>query len=189
MPIGNAYATGSVIFFIEQHHINNERLNVLDVGCGIGHNGFIFREMFEIRYMRLKPVDWIHRVEAIEIFARYQNPVWDYVYNKVMVCDCLKNAHALKDGYYDIIFATELLEHLTKEQAYSLLDELLKKLKKDGSVIITIPFGEESEIMKQKAVFDNPYEVHRTYLTMKDFKRYRVKHKVNEGVFMIGHKR
>jgi len=83
VPIGNAYATGSITAFIEQNHLKNRRLNVLDIGCGIGHNGFIFREMFEIRYSRLNPEDWIHLIEAIEVFEDYRNPVWDYVYDKV----------------------------------------------------------------------------------------------------------
>lgn len=186
MPIGNAYATGSIISFIENNHIANERLNILDVGCGIGHNGFIFREMFEIRYMRLKPEDWMHRIEAIEVFAPYKNPVWDYVYNMVWVSDCLKGVQFLRDGYYDIIFATELLEHLKKEAIYFLLDKLLEKLRKNGSIVITIPVGDKSEIMRQKTVFGNPYEAHQTYLTIKDFKKYNIRHKVNDGIFMIG---
>jgi len=39
--------------------------------------------MFEIRYSRLNPEDWIHLIEAIEVFEDYRNPVWDYVYDKV----------------------------------------------------------------------------------------------------------
>lgn len=187
MPIGNAYATGNIIAFIEQHHLNNKKLNVLDIGCGIGHNGFIFREMFEIRYCRLKPKDWMHRVEAIEVFENYRNPVWDYVYDKVIVSDCLK-AISLLDKKYDIIFTTEVLEHFQKKQLYSLLDKLIEKLTDDGSIIITIPLGEEKAILEQKELFGNIYEIHQTYLTIKDFERYNIKHKINDGIFMIGKK-
>lgn len=186
MPIGNAYATGNIIAFIEQYHLKNKRLHVLDIGCGIGHNGFIFREMFEIRYSRLKPKDWMHRVEAIEIFRDYRNPVWDYVYDKVMISDCIKMVPLLEDEKYDIIFATEVLEHFKMEQALFLLDKLIKKLSNDGSIIITIPVGEEKTVLEQKDLFGNIHETHKSYLTIRDFERYHIKHKVNDGVFMIG---
>ena len=189
MPIGNAYATGNVIAFIEQYHLKNKKLKVLDVGCGIGHNGFIFREMFEIRYSRLKPKDWMHRIEAIEIFENYRNPVWDYAYDEVMIGDCLKVVPYLEDNKYDIIFATEILEHFEKEQMHSLLEKLIKKINVGGSIIVTIPVGEEKAVLEQKELFGNVYETHRSYLTIKDFERYHIKHKVNDGVFMIGRKR
>ena len=129
MPIGNAYATGNIIAFIEQYHLKNKKLNVLDVGCGTGHNGFIFREMFEIRYCRLNPIDWMYRIEAVEIFGDYRNPVWDYVYDEVMVCDCLKALPLLKNDKYDIVFATDVLEHFEKEEMRFLLDKLIEKLR------------------------------------------------------------
>jgi len=186
VPIGNAYATGNIITFIEQHHLCDKRLHVLDIGCGIGHNGFIFREMFEIRYLRLEPNNWLHRVEAIEIFVDYKNPVWQYVYDQVMICDCLKVAPLLEDKKYDIIFATEILEHLDKRKIYYLLDTLLKKITDEGSIIITIPLGEKKEVLKQKALFGNIHETHKSYLNINDFEKYYLKHKVNNGVFMIG---
>lgn len=189
MPIGNAYATGSIIAFIEQYHLKGKRLDVLDIGCGMGHNGFIFREMFEIRYLRLKPEQWIHRVEAIEIFRDYKNPVWDYVYDKVIICNCLKAMHFLEDNKYDIIFATEVLEHFKKKKVHFLLDKLLKKLTDDGSIIITIPIGKEKAILKQKDVFGNMHEAHKSFLTIEDFEKYHIKHKVNDGVFMIGRRK
>jgi len=188
MPIGNAYATGNIIAFIEQFHIRNEKLNVLDVGCGMGHNGFIFREMFEIRYQRLNPEQWMHLIEAIEIFRGYENPVWQYVYNKVMVGDCLKIGRFLEDKKYDIIFLTEILEHFEKEQVYYLLDELMKKMTDSGSIIITIPVGDEKSVLEQKDTFGNIHETHKSYLTIDDFDQYPLKHKVNSGVFMIGRK-
>lgn len=189
MPIGNAYATGSIISFIERYHVKNKELTVLDVGCGIGHNGFIFREMFEVRYCRLKPEDWMHQVEAIEVFEDYRNPVWDYVYNNVMISDCLEQIPLLGDNKYDIIFATELLEHFKKKEVHFLLEKLIKKLTPDGSIIVTIPLGTEEEVLAQKDIFGNIHEVHRSHLTIKDFEKYYIRHKVNDGVFMIGRMR
>ena len=186
MPIGNAYATGAIISFIEKNHILGKKLNVLDLGCGIGHNGFIFREMFEIRYLRLRPKQWLHRLEGIEIFKGYKNPIWEYYYDEVMIEDCLKLAPTLKDGNYDTIFATELLEHFKKDQAHFLVNNMLKKLNRKGSLIITIPVGAKNEVLKQRAVFKNIHETHRSYLTIKDFAYYHIKHKVNNGVFMLG---
>lgn len=186
MPVGNAYATGNIVAFIEQYHIRSERLNVLDVGCGIGHNGFIFREMFEIRYQRLHPDEWIHSVEAIEIFRGYENPVWNYVYNKIMVGDCLKIGRFLDNDKYDIVFLTEILEHFEKEKVYYLLDMLMAKIKRDGSIVITVPLGDERRILEQKEVFGNVHETHKSCLTANDFGRYSIKYKINDGIFVIG---
>jgi len=188
MPVGNAYATGNIIAYIEQYHLQNKRLNVLDVGCGIGHNGFIFREMFEIRYMRLMPKQWMHRVEAIEIFRDYKNPVWGYVYDKVLIGDCMKAVPRLEDKKYDIIFATEILEHFAKDTVYNLIDSLIEKIKAGGSIIITVPVGDEDLLMAQKSVFGNKHEEHRSSLTIDDFEGYHIRHKVNDGIFMIGKK-
>jgi hypothetical protein len=66
------------------------------------------------------------------------------------------------------------------------LDTLINKITDDGSIIITIPVGEEKAILEQKDLFGNIHETHRTYLTFKDFERYNIKHKVNDGIFMIG---
>ena len=87
---------------------------------------------------------------------------------------------------FDIVFATEILEHLNKEQMYFLLDNVLKKLNHEGSIIITIPLGNENAILEQKELFGNIHEEHKTYLTIDDFKKYTIKHKVNDGIFMIG---
>ncbi|MBD3272326.1 MAG: methyltransferase domain-containing protein [Elusimicrobia bacterium] len=186
MPIGNAYATGTIIAFIEQYHLKNKTLNVLDVGCGIGHNGFVFREMFEIRYARLKPEEWMHHITAIEIFQGYKNPTWDYVYNTVIIGNCLTEVPYLKNERYDIIFATEILEHLERKDMYSLLDELLHMITDDGSIIITIPVADKEAFLSQKDLFGNINETHKNYVTIKDFKKYYIKHAVNDGIFMIG---
>ncbi|MFC1804692.1 class I SAM-dependent methyltransferase [Candidatus Omnitrophota bacterium] len=188
MPIGNAYATGNIIAFIDQYHVKNKALTVLDIGCGMGHNGFIFREMFDIRYMRLKPKDWTHSLEGIEVFEDYRNPVWDYYYNKVTVEDCLKVLPALADAKYDIIFATEILEHFEKEKVYELLDLLLTKITADGSIIITIPTSKKEAVLAQKNAHGNVHETHRTYLQFEDFQRYHIRYKVNNGIFMISKK-
>ena len=150
MPIGNAYATGELISFIEQNHIFEQSINALDLGCGIGHNGFIFREMFEIRYLRLQPKEWMHRMEGIEIFEGYKNPVWDYFYDKVTIGDCLKLIGNLMDDNYDVVFATELLEHFEEDKVYFFVENILKKLNKGGSLIITVPVGKGEEVLKQQ---------------------------------------
>jgi len=187
MPIGNAYATGNIIAFIEQYYLRNKKLTVLDIGCGIGHNGFIFREMFDIRYMRLKPKDWLHWVEAIEVHGDYKNPVWDYVYNQVTIGNCLKVIPGI-DKKFDVILATEILEHFDKKDAYLLLDTLLEKLKEGGSIIVTIPVGDKDSILEQKELYGNVHEEHKTHLTFADFTKYSIRHKVNDGIFMIGQK-
>jgi len=101
----------------------------------------------------------------------------------------LKAAPFLEEKKYDIVFATELLEHFEKKHMYYLVDTLLEKIAEEGSIIVTIPVGDKESVLEQKDLFGNIHETHKSYLTIKDFEKYYIKSKVNSGIFMIGRRR
>ena len=47
-----------------------------------------------------------------------------------------------EDGFFDLVFCSEIIEHLTKEQIYQGLGEVGRVLKTSGMLLGTVPFNE-----------------------------------------------
>ena len=97
---------------------------VLDVGIGMGTYGFLLRQHLDISRDRLDPREWKTSIHGIEIFPGYKNPVWDYAYDKVEVADIRVILNEL--GQYDVVICNDVLEHLKKDDARSVIQCLLK---------------------------------------------------------------
>ena len=141
---------------------NANPTSILDVGVGFGGNGVLFRQYTDIRFGRYKK--WRTKIDGIEIFKKYKNPIWKYIYNKVIIGDAWMEIIKLPN--YDIIFLGDVLEHLEKSTALSLLDTCIKKANK--FIIISTPatFRDTSIGV---ILHNNPYEKHRCFLEDKDF--------------------
>jgi len=61
--------------------------------------GVVVREYLEFWYGRLRREDWKVRLEGIEIFRDYRNPLWD-TYDAVYVADALETLPKL--GRFDV---------------------------------------------------------------------------------------
>ena len=141
---------------------NSNPTSILDVGIGFGGNGVLFRQYTDIRFGRFKK--WQTRIDGIEIFKKYKNPIWKYIYNKVIVGDARVEISKLPN--YDIIFLGDVLEHFKKNEALILLNECIERA--DKFVIISTP-ATFRHSLEPVVRFNNPYEEHKCLLENKDF--------------------
>ena len=127
--------------------------SVLDVGCGYGKYGVLAREYTPAT-----------RIDAIDI-APPRYPVYDHFYEG----DLRQLATLLpKDApRYDLALWLDVIELLEKDEAWAVLDQLVKVSK---TVLVTTPFG-----FRPQEIPGLPYETHRSGWYPWEFsKRYRV---------------
>jgi len=86
--------------------------SILDVGCGNGRYGFLFRESLDWDYGRLKHDSWEHFILGIEAEEDYLTPIHEYCYDSVISVDWM-NYETLVDSV-DLIFMGDVLEHFAE---------------------------------------------------------------------------
>jgi len=138
--------------------------SVLDVGVGFGKYGVLLREALDIPYERYDKSQWIARIDGIEAFCGYRNPIHDYVYDTVFykpVSECLDSL-----GVYDVVLMIDILEHFTKEQGIELLERMLMHTRK--ALLISTPINPAP----QEEYIGNSFEAHLSRWTPVDFARF-----------------
>lgn len=55
--------------------------SILDVGVGFGKYGVLLREALEIPQNRYDKQSWKIRIDGVEAFEKYRNPLHDFAYN------------------------------------------------------------------------------------------------------------
>lgn len=134
---------------------------ILDLGCGDGTlTAFLARDK-----------KW--KITGIEIYkkaiegARKRN-----LYFKLIKGDLLKTLKKNKKTKYDVVFFSQVIEHVTRSQGEKILDEIEKLAKK--RIVIGTPRG----FMEQPHEFleNSPYQVHKSGWSIEDFtsRGYRV---------------
>jgi SAM-dependent methyltransferase len=118
---------------------------VLDLGVGNG----TYHRLYTRKSPALKEAYWIG-VEAWEPYIREFDLLTRY--NKIINAD-IRTVDFNTLSPIDLVFAGDVLEHITKEEAIKVVDDLLKVAKR---IIVSIPIvhfpqGEEE---------GNPYEAH-----------------------------
>lgn len=101
--------------------------SMIDVGVGHGKTGLLAREYLDIMQCRYEPESWQTSIYGIEVFPDYHNPVWDYAYDEIVVCDALEGFQRLPD--VDLVTALDIWEHFETSYAQQVLDESLAKAK------------------------------------------------------------
>ncbi len=135
---------------------------VLDIGIGNGTYGYMIRQYLDIGEERIKPKEWELQIDGMDIYEGYRNPIWEYFYNSVTIGDMRQLIDKVKDNTYDLLLFNDVLEHVTLDDAHTLLDKALKKAK---VVITTTPNRE----YPQGAWGGNEAETHLCLLAPKDF--------------------
>jgi hypothetical protein len=133
---------------------------VLDVGVGNGAYGFLIRQYLDIGEQRLSPAEWRLRVEGVEIFPKYHNPVWDFAYDRIYLGDAREILPTL--GKYDIVLLNDVLEHFDRAEARALVEVALGKA---PVIIATTPASD----YPQGEWAGNPAEAHLCTLARGDF--------------------
>ncbi len=116
-----------------------QRLNpqsVLDVGVGFGKWGVVASEYLDAWQGRFRREDWRVRVEGIEIFEGYRNPVWAAAYDQVHIGDAKEILGRL--GQFDVGLICDVIEHIEKEAGRLLIEQLLAHCQ---TVILTTPLS------------------------------------------------
>ena len=122
-----------------------DNLSILD--CGIGHGAWAF---YIRTNPRLKGRPFITGLDLYKPYLAKQSKL--RLYNDLLECDVLEIP--CQDNFFDIVIAGELIEHLTKEDGYKMMDEVERVSR--GLVIITTPHG----YMKQGIVEGNTHQEH-----------------------------
>ncbi len=156
MPFSNQDSIPTVLYFAQQA----QPRRILDVGVGIGVYGLLLRTTLDIAHERMAREKWQLRIEGLEIFPGYRNPVWDYAYNQVHLGDA--RTYPLPEDSFDLVVINDVLEHLTREEAIACLNRLLLTA---PVVIVTTPTCH----IEQGAWGGNPHETHRSVLAPTDF--------------------
>lgn len=123
--------------------------SVLDVGCGWGKFGVMTREYTQAT-----------RVDALDVVVpRY--PVYDHAYQG----DIREVEKILPPGTprYDLALFIEVLEHLEKADAWSVIGQLLRVSRR---VLITTPWG-----FRKQEIEGMPFETHRSGWYPWEFRR------------------
>jgi hypothetical protein len=130
---------------------------MLDIGVGFGKYGVLAREYLEVWTGTGEYGRWQRRIEGVEAFPKYLTPLHDYIYDRIHVGSALEIVPNLT-GPYDLILLIDVIEHFSKLDAERLLAacECIAK-----NVLIATP----RTFYEQEAVFDNPYEEHRSHWT------------------------
>lgn len=141
--------------------IESRAETVLEVGVGFGKWGALCREYIEINRGRM-PAEWRSRIDGIEAFEGYRNPLWS-AYDNIHIGDAMTVIDGL--GTYDVVLCCDVIEHFEKEDGRRLLEKMLHH---GRLVIITSPADESP----QDAVYGNPHEEHKSWWTEADFASY-----------------
>lgn len=148
--------------------------SILDIGVGFGKYGVLCREMLDIPFERYYKENWLIRIDGIEGYKPYQNPIHTYVYNNIYY-DPISVAIKNLEINYDLGLFIDVLEHFEKKEGEEILNEILEKCK---LLIISTP-----EIPYPQSYLDNELETHRSIWSLDDFKKFNI---LVSGVIPMG---
>ena len=135
--------------------------SILDVGVGFGKYGVLLREMFDIPYERYEKENWQLKIDGIEGYEGYKNPLHEYVYDQVIYGGIESVIDQM--GSYDTILLIDVLEHFDKPKGLEVIRNLLAHVNK--SLIISTPLYPEP----QGGYLGNSLETHKSRWNLIDF--------------------
>lgn len=132
---------------------STESTSFLDIGVGNGKWGYLFREYSDVWNGRFLRSAWTSVVDGIEIYPAYIDAHQRAIYSHIYIGDACDLIGDL--GSYDMIYAGDVIEHIPKGRAVTLLRDLCAKARKVA--FLSVPIGEE---WLGKRPWDNQYEDH-----------------------------
>jgi SAM-dependent methyltransferase len=140
--------------------------SILDVGCGYGKWGFLAKKYF----WQTMDGDFTSQpiVYGLELFYKHLQTVKHHkIYDELINADALNLP--FKDNVFDTTIATEVLEHLEKNDGRQFLDEIERVSRR--CLIISTPNYEDLREGREGVDGYNPYEAHRSHWTLKELRR------------------
>ena len=118
-----------------------EPTTVYDIGVGFGTFGAMIRERREMPYLRWKREQWEGTLCGCEIYGPYIEEFkhLEYLYDNIEIGSIYDIIQKPDFGMWDVIHAGDVIEHLDKEEANFVLDEIPKHCK---HFILSIPIEE-----------------------------------------------
>lgn len=147
--------------------------SILDIGCGFGKYGALFREYTDVWKGRPYPHQWEVIIDGVEAFSKYIHSGHLFYYNKIYKKDIFELIEKnLLENTYDLILWIDGPEHMEKNKAKYVIDYLYKE-KCNKTFILTHPNIQDPEIaLKQGAANKNKYECHVSIWSKMDFIQY-----------------
>ena len=140
--------------------------SVLDVGVGAGKWGLLCREYLDIFQGRIRPPQWETNIVGVEEYLPYRDSYqWlDKIYDDIYWNKIQEVSKIIGDAHFDLVIASDVIEHLDKTEARNVLGRLSWIASK--RLILSVPIGEDwvnnvvpkSELEKHRSTWD-PNEV------------------------------
>lgn len=136
--------------------------SVLDIGVGFGKNGMLCREYLDVWQGRYPTNEkWQVRIDGIEIFPEYRNPIWEYIYDNIIIGNIMDHLDILKN--YELVLFIDVIEHLSKDDGMAVLDAIT------GSYIVSTP---RALYRTDQGAFGNEHERHISRWYPSEFNQY-----------------
>lgn len=145
--------------------IKRKPKSFLDLGFGFGKYGLIAREYGDIwKGKKYKKEQWEMRLDGVDIFEYYISDHHRYIYDNLYIDDIVNFVN--KDIFYEMAICLDVIEHISKDKGFELLNNLKKKIKYS---IISTPFDPG---ITKGGQHGNKYEAHISKWTVEDFEKY-----------------
>jgi hypothetical protein len=125
--------------------------SILDIGVGWGKYALLCREYLETPGPDGNLLSFERRIDGIEVYEKYLNPVQRSLYSSLYVGNALEVTASLSRRY-DLALLIDVLEHFSQADGVRLLERL--SCVADG-ILIAMP-----KEYAQSGSFPNPYERH-----------------------------
>jgi 2-polyprenyl-3-methyl-5-hydroxy-6-metoxy-1,4-benzoquinol methylase len=142
---------------------------ILEIGVGFGKWGHLFREYLDVMSGRVFKDDWKVTIDGVEIFAPYITEHQTDIYSNIIIGDIVDVIDTV--GHYDLIFTSDVLEHIEKEKAVELVAKIREK---SNTFIAAIPMG-DVWLNSQGSMYGNDAEAHISSWADADLKPYKTK--------------
>jgi hypothetical protein len=136
---------------------------VLDLGIGFGKWGHLFREYGDIYQGRYDKGDWEVLIDGVEAYQGYIKDHQKYVYSNIYLTDISSFTETM--GWYDFVFAGDVIEHLPKRDA---IDSLTRLSSRCATLLVSLPLG---LLWAQGVVGGNPFESHQSIWNVREMER------------------
>lgn len=157
--------------------------SILDVGCGDGLYGSLFRRRLADANVTIgrgyhKRDSWQIQIDAIEIWEKYITSSHLYDYNNIYITDVFDSFDRVMKRKYDVIFLGDVIEHFRKIDGQILIKKFQSFLNNNGLLLIVTP---NYKTQWQKTVNENPYEAHLSLWKIEEFDQFVPPYGSQEG--------